>query len=51
MTAVTSVLGLTLSTAPVGRSLRRLVPVLGVASLGFGAWYALGALELAPYYF
>jgi hypothetical protein len=51
MTAVTSVLGVTLSSAPVGRSLRRVVPVLGVASLGFGAWYALGALELAPYYF
>ncbi len=51
MTAITSVLGLTLSTAPVGRSLRRMVPVLGVVSLGFGAWYALGALELAPYYF
>ena len=35
----------------VQRSLARIIPVLGVASLGFGAWYALGALELAPYYF
>jgi hypothetical protein len=25
--------------------------VLGVTSIAFGAWYALGALELAPYYF
>jgi cytochrome c oxidase assembly factor CtaG len=26
-------------------------PALGVLSLGFGAWYALGALGLAPYFF
>lgn len=51
MTVVTGGLGLTLSTAPAERLLRRVVPVLGIASLGFGAWYALGALELAPYYF
>ena len=51
MTVVTGGLGLTLSTAPFERLLRRVVPVLGIASLGFGAWYALGALELAPYYF
>ena len=51
MTVVTGSLGATLSTAPARRSVRRMVPVLGVASLAFGAWYALGALELAPYYF
>lgn len=27
----------------------RVAPVLGVASLAFGIWYALGALSLAPY--
>jgi high-affinity nickel permease len=26
-------------------------PVLGLASLAFGLWYALGALHVAPYYF
>jgi hypothetical protein len=51
MTVLTTGLGATLSTGPVRRSLTRVVPVLGVASLAFGAWYALGALELAPYYF
>jgi hypothetical protein len=34
-----------------GRSLLRLAPALGVASLAFGVWYALGALDLAPYLF
>jgi ABC-type nickel/cobalt efflux system permease component RcnA len=29
----------------------RLAPVLGLTSLVFGVWYALGALSLAPYYF
>ena len=43
--------GLTLASAPVRRSFNRLAPVLGLASLTFGAWYALGALQLAPYYF
>jgi hypothetical protein len=42
--------GLTLSAAPVRSSLGRVAPVLGIASLGFGIWYALGALTIAPYY-
>jgi len=29
----------------------RLAPVLGMTSLAFGIWYALGALSLAPYVF
>jgi ABC-type nickel/cobalt efflux system permease component RcnA len=32
-------------------SFDRLAPALGVLSLAFGAWYALGALHLAPYFF
>jgi high-affinity nickel permease len=43
--------GLTLSSEPVQRSFARVAPVLGVASLLFGVWYALGAMSLAPYYF
>jgi high-affinity nickel permease len=31
----------------VTRSLHRITPVLGVASLAFGVWYSLGALTLA----
>jgi ABC-type nickel/cobalt efflux system permease component RcnA len=43
--------GLTLSSEPVRRSFNRIAPALGAASMLFGIWYALGALELAPYYF
>jgi High-affinity nickel-transport protein len=32
-------------------SIARIAPVLGLASLAFGVWYALGALDLAPYVF
>jgi ABC-type nickel/cobalt efflux system permease component RcnA len=38
--------------AGLGRlSMGRLAPALGLASLAFGVWYALGALSLTPYYF
>jgi hypothetical protein len=43
--------GMTLSRAPVQRWFHRVAPALGVASLAFGVWYALGAQGLAPYYF
>src|SRR5204863_2761242 len=43
--------GLTLSAEPVRRSFARLAPALGLASLAFGVWYSLGALDLAPYVF
>jgi hypothetical protein len=33
----------------VKRSLERITPALGLASLAFGVWYALGALTLVPY--
>lgn len=51
MTLVTTGLGLTLGRRRVRRSFNALAPALGVVSLAFGVWYALGALELAPYYF
>jgi hypothetical protein len=51
MTALTTGFGAALARRPVQRSLTRVIPLLGVTSLAFGAWYALGALELAPYYF
>jgi high-affinity nickel permease len=42
--------GTALSGGPVRRWFHRLAPALGVASLAFGAWYALGALDIVPYY-
>jgi ABC-type nickel/cobalt efflux system permease component RcnA len=47
MTLLTTGFGLTLA----GRSIGRLAPALGAASLAFGLWYALGAQNLLPYYF
>jgi ABC-type nickel/cobalt efflux system permease component RcnA len=47
MTLLTTGFGLTLGRRSVGR----LAPALGVASLAFGLWYALGAQNLLPYYF
>ena len=47
MTLLTTGFGLTLGR----RSIGRLAPALGVASLAFGLWYALGAQNLLPYYF
>ena len=43
--------GATLGSAPIRRTFHCVAPGLGVISLAFGAWYALGALALAPYYF
>lgn len=51
MALLSSGFGLTLSSAPVQRSFQQLAPVLGVVSLAFGIWYALGAQGLLPYYF
>lgn len=43
--------GLALSRGPVLRSYATMAPALGVASLAFGVWYALGALDAVPYLF
>jgi high-affinity nickel permease len=43
--------GRALGSARARASFDRLAPGLGVLSLAFGAWYALGALRLAPYFF
>lgn len=51
MAALSTSFGLTLSSSPVRRSFHRLAPILGTASLAFGAWYTLGALNMAPYAF
>jgi high-affinity nickel permease len=41
--------GAALSRPRVQRQFHRLAPAIGCAGLGFGVWYALGALSLAPY--
>jgi ABC-type nickel/cobalt efflux system permease component RcnA len=51
MTLLSAGFGATLSRPTVQRGLHRVAPALGVASLVFGVWYALGAQGLAPYYF
>jgi hypothetical protein len=50
MAILTTGFGLTLSSRPVRRSFNAVAPALGMVSLAFGTWYALSALELAPYY-
>jgi hypothetical protein len=41
--------GYAITRGPVRRRMLALAPVLGVASLLFGAWYTLGALGAVPY--
>src|ERR671935_2418470 len=43
--------GRALGSAPVRASFDRIAPALALASLAFGAWYVLGALAVAPYFF
>jgi high-affinity nickel permease len=50
MALLSSGFGLVLSSGRVRASFHTVAPVLGLASLSFGVWYALGALSLAPYY-
>jgi ABC-type nickel/cobalt efflux system permease component RcnA len=51
MTMLSSGYGLALTRGAVRRSFNRLAPMVGAVSLGFGVWYSLAALGLAPYYF
>jgi high-affinity nickel permease len=49
MTILSAGFGVALAAGAVRSSFQRLAPVLGVASLAFGVWYALGAQGLVPY--
>lgn len=51
MTLLSSGWGLALSRPAAQRSFARVAPVMGLASLVFGMWYALGAQEVLPYAF
>ena len=48
MTMLTTGFGRALVSRPVRSAYAALAPALGAASLAFGIWYALGALELLP---
>jgi high-affinity nickel permease len=41
--------GVALGSAPIRRSFNRVAPAVGVTSLAFGVWYALGAQGVVPY--
>jgi hypothetical protein len=43
--------GITLGTRRVRNAFQAIAPALGVASLAFGIWYALGAQGVLPYVF
>jgi high-affinity nickel permease len=51
MAVASSTFGVILSRGPVLRGYLAVVPALATLSLAFGAWYALGALNAAPYIF
>jgi high-affinity nickel permease len=51
MALLSSGLGFTLGRARVRSVFPAVAPALGLLSLAFGVWYALGALNVAPYYF
>ena len=50
MATLSTGFGFTLGRPAVAGTLQRLAPALAVVSLSFGVWYALGALQIAPYY-
>jgi high-affinity nickel permease len=49
MTLLSAGFGVALSARRVQRSFEHVAPALGIASLTFGVWYALGAQGLVPY--
>ncbi len=51
MVLLSTAFGLVIAGGPVARNFDRVAPVLGVLSMAFGAWYALGALGLVIYPF
>jgi ABC-type nickel/cobalt efflux system permease component RcnA len=51
MALLSTAFGLAIAGGPIGRNVERVAPVLGALGMGFGAWYALGALGLVTYPF
>lgn len=51
MAMASSAFGFAITRGPVVRRFVALAPALAIMSIGFGAWYVLGALEAVPYPF
>ena len=51
MALLSTAFGLLIAGGPIARNFERVAPVLGVLSMAFGAWYALGALGIVVYPF
>lgn len=51
MAFLSTAFGLAIAGGPLGRNFERVVPVLGVLGMAFGAWYALGAVGVVVYPF
>jgi len=51
MALLSTAVGLVIAGGPIARNFERVAPVLGVLSMAFGAWYALGALGVVVYPF
>lgn len=51
MALLSTILGLIIAGGPIARNFERVAPILGILSMAFGIWYALGALEIVTYPF
>jgi ABC-type nickel/cobalt efflux system permease component RcnA len=51
MALLSTAFGVVIAGGPIARNFERVAPVLGVLSMGFGVWYALGALGVVVYPF
>jgi cytochrome c biogenesis protein CcdA len=51
MALLSTAFGLVITGGPIGRNFERVAPVLGILSMVFGVWYALGALAVVTYPF
>jgi hypothetical protein len=51
MALLSTAFGLVIVKGPLARNFERVAPVLGVLSMAFGVWYALGALGVVVYPF
>jgi high-affinity nickel permease len=51
MALLSTALGLLIAGGPLARNFERVAPVLGLLSMAFGVWYALGALGVVVYPF
>jgi ABC-type nickel/cobalt efflux system permease component RcnA len=49
MALLSTAFGLAMAGGMLGRNVQRVAPVLGVLGMGFGAWYALGAMGAVTY--